>query len=159
MRTTQSWWNMCDMCLKLLYHLVYGFNHWKILILHHVFKSWLMYCPDIPYDFKTFPSTTGTMVPWFYDSAIMIRWWFTFFKSFLYLINNIFIMLWFVPDFVTLSDLLATSRNVLQTRMVQLMALTQYMCTHSYGHNAVRSRARILAWASTLQLFAVRGHT
>ena len=34
--------------------------------------------------------------------------------------------------------------------------MAQYMVTNSYGQNTVRNRARILAWASTLQSFSAR---
>ena len=47
-------------------------------------------------------------------------------------------------------------RSILHRLFTLVGALAQYMFTHSHGQNTVRNRARLLAWASTLQSFAVR---
>ena len=49
-------------------------------------------------------------------------------------------------------------RSILYSPCTLLSALAQYMCTHSFGQSTVRSRATLLAWALTLQWFAVMVH-
>ena len=50
------------------------------------------------------------------------------------------------------------SARVILYRLCTLLVgpLAQYMFTHSHGPNTVRNRAKILAWAFTLQVLAVR---